>query len=99
MSEPNISVDELAQNYRLASMWLHLPTGEVFLLRRLTDPKTLKGKLYFWSRETHTEHYIVNKQEWEPSETSTHAPCSSGSPGETDSTPIETELKTETTHN
>lgn len=49
---------------KLGTTWLHLPTKQVYELRRYTDPKTLKGTLFLYNRENAEEITEVVTRDW-----------------------------------
>ena len=52
------------QQLKLGTKFIHIPTNHVFILRAITDPKTLKPTRYLWCKDTEQEHFDINPTEW-----------------------------------
>jgi len=49
---------------KLGTKFIHIPTNRVFILRAITDPKTLEPTRYLWCKDTEKEHFEINPTEW-----------------------------------
>ena len=63
-SDLNLTLEN--RSIPLGSRWLHLPTNTVYILRAITDPRTLVPTRYMYNKKTDQSLFEVNPSEWKP---------------------------------
>lgn len=59
------TVTELFSNVKLGTKFIHKQTGKTYALMRFTNPKTLKGTLYLYDRESDVRVMETRKSDWD----------------------------------
>lgn len=49
---------------KLATEFKHIPTGKVYVLRRVTNDNN-EGTLYLWNKDTEESHFGIYPEQWE----------------------------------